>query len=140
GHGGALRALAVSDGGKRVACGAEGKPVSVWDVATGKESHRLGREEYVTQLSFSPSEGFLAGAYPGNVISLWDLHRKNELRRFESEDKDESLRCIAFAPDGRSLASVGADNTVRLWEVCTGSERCRFKGHRGEVTCLAWSP
>src|SRR6202011_1081216 len=34
----------------------------------------------------------------------------------------------------------GADATVRLWETASGQELCRFQGHVGPVTALAFSP
>lgn len=43
----------------------------------------------------------------------------------------------AFAVSGKFIASPSADRTVRLWDAATGKEIAQFRGHRGEVRCLA---
>jgi WD40 repeat protein len=48
-----------------------------------------------------------------------------------------------FSPDGKTLAYRSPDGTrITLWDVASGNERFSFsiKGHRGEVTSLAFSP
>src|SRR5262249_41243924 len=50
---------------------------------------------------------------------------------------------VAFSPDGRLVLTAAnnsdADCNLQLWDVATGKEIRRFKGHRSDVTCFAFS-
>jgi RNA polymerase sigma factor (sigma-70 family) len=46
----------------------------------------------------------------------------------------------AFAPDGRTFATASADGVIRLWEVATWKVRAEFRGHRDQITALAFGP
>ena len=34
---------------------------------------------------------------------------------------------------------IGGDNTIKIHDIDGGTERIRFEGHKGSVTCLAYS-
>jgi WD40 repeat protein len=115
---------------------------------TGKELHRLGREDGRDSFGcFSPDSKRLAtiGAY--GSIQFWDvttgrpvnrlsghgdaidqLRKKYKTGEFEPQSavKTLTLGC-AFWPDGNTLASYGADATLRLWDVRAGKEILRHR-------------
>ena len=49
---------------------------------------------------------------------------------------------MAFSPDkeGRWIASGGEDSTVKVWDSRTGKLVRSFRGHRGLVSSVAFSP
>src|SRR5260221_4349678 len=42
-------------------------------------------------------------------------------------------------PDGKRIASASRDGTVQVWNPQTGSKIYTYRGHSGDVLCLAWA-
>ena len=57
----------------------------------------------------------------------------------EESTVEQAGLSFAFSADGRRLASTGL-RAVRLWDTKTGREVLTLRGHRDEVTVLAFSP
>jgi WD40 repeat protein len=152
-----ITSLAFSSDGQTLASGSGGRnyTVRLWDVATGKERHRLlGHQGAVTCVRFSPDGRTLASADSEEdpTIRLWDtatgkprtVLRGQTLPFFGST-------WISFSPDGKWLASAGTDAphkqqptrpdaTVRLWDVAGGRELRVLKTGNEAPTSVAFSP
>jgi hypothetical protein len=125
-----------------VAAGGIHSKVTLWSAATGGP---LGQFDlglaWAEAIAFSPDGTALAVGSEDNVISLWSVADRKEVRRFSMNDPEvHSFQSVAFSPDGRLLASGDTENEVRLWEVATGREVCCFRGHSEEVLAVAFSP
>jgi hypothetical protein len=146
---------AFSDDGCTLAVSG-GASIRLCEAATGRELHRLtGHRGHVYLLDFSRDgrrllslEGTTAGfsARSERQIRIWDVVTGKEL----SFDRTHRLRATsaALSPDGRTVALVREweggkpreeNRVVTLWEVATGTERCRFAGHREAVTAVGFS-
>jgi WD40 repeat protein len=154
GHKDTVAALVISPDGKRLSSSGSEGTIRIWDVAQGKELHRMflphraGVADWATTLAFSP-DGKTLAAGGNSGIHLWDTATGRDLRTFAPESGGAAF--LAFSPDGKTLASVPApysttipDNgklgrinlgdlgtlevypTVFLWEVATGRQRFRF--------------
>jgi RNA polymerase sigma factor (sigma-70 family) len=130
--------------------------VTVWDVPTGKQLRRFaaptpdegpwaaaaGPLPYAAALS-PDGELFAIGfqsVSPGRAPPCVVLETASgkEVCRFAAAE--DGVMRLEFSPDGKSLAWAGwTDGTVSLGEVATGGVRRRFVGHRGQVSCLAFS-
>jgi tRNA A-37 threonylcarbamoyl transferase component Bud32 len=44
-----------------------------------------------------------------------------------------------LSPDGFTVLTGGADGTARLWDAFTGEVRATLRGHRGQITSVAFS-
>lgn len=106
------RTLAVGYGSQDHQKGA----VHLWEVATGKEIHRLHElRGALYAVAFSPDGRMFATAGFGETIRLWETVTGKEIRRFEGHEG--KILSLTFAPNGTSLASVSEDATILLWDV-----------------------
>src|SRR5262249_41615595 len=51
----------------------------------------------------------------------------------------QAALCVAVSPDGKTAASGGGDNLVRVWDTAKGEQQFTLAGHKGPITCLAFS-
>jgi WD40 repeat protein len=119
------------------------KVIYFWDVATGKELHKIERP--VSHLALSTNGRLLATTADDKIIRLWDVATRQERASLAAD-----ARRLAFSPDDRLLAYGGTDGRIHLWEIAAGQERCSFPGHQpggGErgafalgVSALAFTP
>jgi RNA polymerase sigma factor (sigma-70 family) len=91
---------------------------SIWDLATGKELHRLTGIANGSCAAFSPDSCLLAtGSEAGDEIILWDTAMGKETRRLFTQ---HSPGLAAFSPDGKTLAAAIGTGAITLWDVATG--------------------
>jgi RNA polymerase sigma factor (sigma-70 family) len=144
-HEGVVLAAAFSPNGKRLAAGGQegekGKHFSrLWDVASGKELHRLEHDEgSLRTIAFSPDGKTVAGGGTLGWVRIWDAQTGKELRKFPKAGS--YVQSVAFAPDGRTLAAASGwtsgGDAIRLYEVTIGNERLRINR---QASCLQFSP
>jgi WD40 repeat protein len=77
-------------------------------------------------LAFS-RDGTRVAAVVRNVVTLWDVSKREELLAVHG-------RTIAFSPDGTRLASSEPDLTARAWPRTPGSEIVPLNAHRCDCT------
>ncbi len=131
------------------------RSLSLWDLATGKERRITGfrpvpapayslRERWA--LAFRDGGKTLISVVWGGpdhgLMQLWDVDSLQERRRFRLPLPLPFDYDLAFAPDGRFVAGTdfADDAAVNVWRTDTGRLVKRFRGHRDEVTALAFSP
>jgi RNA polymerase sigma factor (sigma-70 family) len=129
----ASRVLFSPDGTKLALLG-YGRPIGLWDVATGKQIHQFhNRDSQPGGAAFSPDGKLLA---EGDVaVRLWDT-RTGALRR-ELPAAEESQRAVLFTPDGNTVISAGHDKVIHLWNVHTGVSLGQLEGHDASAWSLA---
>jgi WD40 repeat protein/transcriptional regulator with XRE-family HTH domain len=133
GHGGPVRAMAFSPGGKTLAVGSEGGTLRLWDVATGRPIHAFGAGHgAVMAVAFGAGGRTLAAGAFGGPLRLREaaagrvasgpliLHAGTPIAAALSEDG----KTLAVANGRRPTAGNGrtgvAAGTVRLWDVADG--------------------
>ena len=131
-----VSAVSFSPDGKTLASGSRDNNVWLWDLATGKELHRLSHKANVNAVSFSPNGKTLASGSEDKTVRVWDLATGKEQQRWSHED---TVTTVSFSPDGKTLASGSGDNTVRVWDLATGKEQQRFS-HDSIVYAVSFSP
>src|SRR5262249_2310216 len=118
---------AVGPDGARIGAGAFEGPLSVSEVATGREVFHVGQKKTMRGVVYSPDGRWLAST-DGDLktVCLWDAQTHQLAARFSGHTGP--VYAIAFSPDGRRLVSGGEDCIVRVWDVGTG-ECQELPGH-----------
>ncbi|MCF7765595.1 MAG: WD40 repeat domain-containing protein, partial [Verrucomicrobia bacterium] len=120
----------------RIASVANGEPIRIWDVASGKAVRALPQDIGAANLAYSPDGNWLAASAWNRVI-IFDVRTGEERCRVGGHLTP--IQKIVFSPDSRRLLSV--DNTViRFWEIPGGRSLGALEGHKAWVTDVAFSP
>ena len=140
----AVRCAAISRDAKRVAFGADGGRVVVWDVeAAGILTTIELSPATPGGLGFTPDGRNLLIAMIGDPRIPHDvqIHDAATGRLFgRLRGHDEAVWSVDVLPDGRSAVSTSSDRTMRLWDIANARELRRFDNHPGAVLCVAVSP
>jgi cytochrome c len=137
GHGGPIRALAISADGMTVLSGS-------FDTSTIRWSLRYNLAEQVLRLHESAvnavailNDGRAATGGADALIGIWTPGKPVPdaiLRGHEGP-----IVALAVSPDGGTLASASWDRTVRLWPLA-GGPPIVLKGHQQNVNGVAFAP
>ncbi len=111
----------VSANGVGMGEGGSVKSVTLWDLRTGKELHRLHAEPWHSP-AFSPDGKAIATAViiaPDykTEMKLWDVTTGKVLGRYGS---GFGVTAAAFTPNGKTLAVAADEGTIHLWHRATG--------------------
>jgi len=137
GHGGRVRALAVTQDGQRIATGSEDHSVRIWDL-DGRVLARLsGHLDRVTAIAVSPDGRRLASGSHDGVVKVWDVAEGQAL--WSRQAHLRWITALAITQTG-DVISASHDRSVRIWELETGLERLATQNDKQWVTALAVTP
>jgi WD40 repeat protein len=127
GHQGGIAWVAYSRNGKwGFSTGWDGT-ARMWDLATGKEVHRLRHPKRVLRLAVTPDDRYLVTSCEDDLVRVWDLDTGKEARRLEGTN--HGCWNMSLSPDGRLAITeeVGNGRTMLVSDVTTGKEVRRFQ-------------
>jgi cytochrome c len=137
GHGGPVRALAISVDGKIVLSGSFDTSVIRWSLATESAEQVLRFHSDAVNAVIFLQDGRMATAGGDARIAIWTAGRQQPDEIFEGHRAP--IVGLAVSPDGSTLASASWDSSIRLWPLHSGAKRV-LEGHSQNVNGVAFSP
>ncbi|MGL4729791.1 MAG: WD40 repeat domain-containing protein, partial [Bosea sp. (in: a-proteobacteria)] len=139
GHGGPVRAIAVSPDGKTAMTGSFDQSAILWRLDQGTASAVLRfHDGAVNAVVALPGGRFATGGEDGR-IAIWrgeGLATGAQPERSISGHKG-SIAALALSGDGKHLASASWDETARITDLITGTARS-LEGHKGPLAGIAF--
>jgi cytochrome c len=143
GHGGPVRALAISADGATAISGSFDQTAIVWSLPRNAAEQVLRFHDGAVNAAVLLGDGRAATGGEDGRIAIW---------RFGREPPDAVLEghgapvvALAVAPDGNSIASASWDRTVRVWPLAGGAGGGGgaprvLEGHPQNVNGVAFLP
>jgi cytochrome c len=137
GHGGPVRALAVSADGTTAVSGSFDSSAILWSLTRNSAEQVLRfHESAVNAVALLPDGRIVSGGGDGK-IAIW---RKGETAPERVlEGHAAPVVSLAVSPDGTMLASASWDRTIRLWPLDNGAPRV-LEDHQQNVNGGVFTP
>lgn len=137
GHGGPVRAIAISSDGNDVLSGSFDTAAIRWSLKTEFAQQVLRfHSDAVNAVAFL-KDGRMATAGADARIAIWTAGRQQPDRVFEGHTAP--IASLAVSADGVRLASASWDHTVRIWSLGDGAPQV-LEGHAQNVNGVAFTP
>jgi cytochrome c len=137
GHGGPVRALAISPDGTVALSGSFDASAIRWSLSRNAADQVLRFHEGAVNAVAILKDGRAVTAGEDGRIALWTAARPKPDTVLAGHNGP--IVSLAVAPDGAMLASASWDGTVRLWPFAGGTPRV-LEGHRQNVNGVAFTP
>jgi cytochrome c len=137
GHGGPVRALAVSADGRFAMSGSFDQSAILWSLEEGAARAVLRFHEGAVNAVAALPDGRFATAGEDGRIALWRGDGPEPERVITGHTGP--VVSLGVSPDGMVLASAAWDGTARL-QPLSGGEAWVLEGHQGNVNAVAFLP
>jgi len=137
GHGGPVRALAVSPDGRRAVSGSFDTTIIRWSLVTDAAEQVLRFHEGAVNAVVLLRDGAIASAGEDRRIAIWPVGADRPAKVLEGHEAP--IAGLAVSPDGGTLASASWDRTARVWPLIGGEPRV-LRGHQDNVNGVAFLP
>jgi cytochrome c len=136
GHGGPIRALAISTDSARALSGSFDTSAILWSLRRGAAEQVLRLHDSAVNAVLILKDGRLVTAGEDARIGIWTAGK--ELPDAVLAGHSGPIVALAVSPDGDTLASGSWDRTIRLWPLAGGAPRV-LEGHQQNVNGVAFS-
>jgi len=137
GHGGPVRAVAVSADGMTALSGSFDTSAIRWSLTRGAAEQVLRFHDDAVNAVALTRDGRAVTAGADGRIAIWSVGKPAPDTVLEGHTAP--IVALSISPDGAWLASAAWDNTVRLWPLGGGAPRL-LEGHTQNVNGVAFTP
>ena len=137
GHGGPVRALAISPDGSEAVSGSFDTSAIRWSLRREVAEQVMRFHDDAVNAVAWLKDGRIATGGADAHIAIWTPGRPRPDRVLDGHSGP--IVDLAVSPDGKTLASASWDHTVRLWPLAGGEPRV-LKGNAQNVNGVAFSP
>ena len=137
GHGGPVRALAVSADGATALSGSFDTSAILWSLQRNAAEQVLRLHDGAVNAVAFLKDGRAVTAGEDARIGIWTPGRPKPDAVLAGHAGP--IVALAVSPDGATLASASWDHTIRLWPLAGGAPRV-LEGHRQNVNGVAFTP
>lgn len=137
GHGGPVRALAISPDGKYAISGSFDTSAIRWSLERNVAEQVMRFHDDAVNAVVYLKDGRVVTAGSDAHIAIWTPGHPEPDKVFDGHSAP--IVSIAVSPDGATLASASWDITVRLWPLKDGTPRV-LEGHTQNVNGVAFTP
>jgi cytochrome c len=137
GHGGAVRALAISADGLHVISGSFDTSAIRWSLSRNVAEQVMRFHDGPVNAVAWLKDGRIVTAGGDAHIAIWTAGKQSPDRVLDGHTGP--IAALAISPDGEMLASASWDRTVRLWPLAGGPSRV-LEGNGQNVNGVAFSP
>jgi len=137
GHGGPVRAVAVSPDGRTIVSGSFDASVIQWSLSANTAARVLRFHSDAVNAVVFLKDGRFATAGADAKIAIWSADKGDPEQVLEGHTAP--IVALAVSPDGALLASASWDHSVRVWPLAGGTPRV-FEGHAQNVNGVAFTP
>ena len=137
GHGGAVRALAISADGLHAISGSFDTSAIRWSLSRNVAEQVMRFHDGPVNAVALLKDGRIATAGGDAHIAIWTAGKQSPDRVLDGHTGP--IAALAVSPDGNTLASASWDRTVRLWPLAGGPSRV-LEGNSQNVNGVAFSP
>jgi cytochrome c len=138
GHGGPVRALAVSPDGSEAISGSFDTSIIRWSLATNAAEQVLRFHDGAVNAVVLLNDGRLASSGEDGRIAIWRKCEAAPASVFEGHTAP--VAALAQSPDASLLASAAWDRTARIWPLIGSGEPRVLAGHTQNVNAVAFTP
>jgi WD40 repeat protein len=142
GHTMMIWGVSWSPDGKLIASCSEDGTICIWDAAKGVSAGVLMSPGLTNNLLFSTAwspdgKRLAVGSFHQGVL-VYDAGTQT-FQRVEQSDVPARIRRVEWSPGGKYLASASEGGPIRIWSGEDYSVRATLEGHRGMISCFAWT-
>jgi cytochrome c len=137
GHGGPVRALAISPDGTQAVSGSFDTSAIRWSLARNAAEQVLRFHDGAVNAAVFLRDGRIATSGEDARIAIWRPGEPQPATVLTGHEAP--VVALAVSPDGTTLASASWDHTARLWPLAGGAPRV-IAGHAQNVNGVAFAP